>query len=1424
MPGDGKAGEHDPVNGRRNAKQCGYARPIVALTGVVLCLFGLFLTFTAEAASRVKLTSEENTWLGKNPGKLVLFFNVEFPPIEFRSEAGTFTGMGADIIAQVEKLLNVTFIKKPSDDWNAHLSALETGECAIAPTIVKTPEREEYAIFTTPYATVPVVIIATNATSEKRALGDFARRRLGVVSGYATEKYLRDQALLSHFEVVPVKNVLEGLQSVSFGQIDAFVENLAVAAYYINKEGIPNLRVAGTTDFSFAWSIGVSRKYPLLYSSIQKALDGIPQNDLERIREKWISLKPEYGVDPETLQWLKLAALFVAVLLISLAGSAFLLKRRLNQRVAELRKSEDKFRKLFQKHAAVKLLIGPEDGSIIDANEAAEMFYGWSKEQLRRMRIQDINTLPPEQVKAAMEKAKSQRRVYYEFQHRLADGSIRDVEVFSNAVEVNGKLLLHSIVLDITERKRAEEALRERERVLQSLFSATLTGVALLKDRKVQKVNAGLCRITGYSETELLGQSTRILYPDEDEFSRAGQELYKLLAQEGLGVRETQLQHKDGAIIEALLCVSPFDPEDLAAGACLTVVDITERKRVEADLRQSRAKYLSLFDQSFEGIYLHDLEGRILDVNQMASQQSGYSRSELLQMTVFNLHPSGIDTDQILRQWNQWQPGQRIILETKHQRKDGTEYPVEISTGVILQDDTLLMLAIVRDITQRKRESESLRRTQFAMDRASDSVIWVDEDGKMVYVNDAACASMGYSREELFSMKVFDIDPDFLPEYWEQHKAEMRRLGKMSFESRHRTKDGRIFPVEVRTNYFEFDGHFMACAFDRDITERKRAEAALEKRIMALIQPLDDPEGIAIEDLFNLKDLQRLQDEFAQATGVASLITHPDGTPITQPSNFSHLCAGIIRKTEVGCANCRHSDARVGNSASREGFTIQLCLGAGLWNSGASITVGGRHIANWLIGQVRDETQTEENMRAYARKIGADEAAFMEAFHKVPVMAQEQFKNVAQVLFTLASQLSASAYQNVQQARFITERKRAEEEREKLQGQLAQAQKMESVGRLAGGVAHDFNNMLGVIIGHTELALEQVEQTQPLYVSLVEIRKAAQRSTELTRQLLAFARKQTVTPKVLDLNNTVEGMLNMLQRLIGEDIELAWRPGKDIGLIKMDPSQIDQILANLCVNARDAIMNTGMVAIETDSAAFDEVYCEEHPGFVPGEYVLLAVNDDGCGMDRDTLDKLFEPFFTTKPMGKGTGLGLATVYGIVKQNDGFINVYSEPGHGTTFKIYLPRCATKDALMPKEELARPVAGGQETILLVEDEPGILKMTLKMLERQGYTVLAASTPGGAMSQAAQYKGEIHLLMSDVIMPEMNGRDLAKDLLSIYPDLKLLFMSGYTADVIAHHGVLEEGVHFIQKPFSINDLAAKVREVLDFGGNVKDRLLPE
>ncbi|HNZ10435.1 MAG TPA: ATP-binding protein [Smithellaceae bacterium] len=383
--------------------------------------------------------------------------------------------------------------------------------------------------------------------------------------------------------------------------------------------------------------------------------------------------------------------------------------------------------------------------------------------------------------------------------------------------------------------------------------------------------------------------------------------------------------------------------------------------------------------------------------------------------------------------------------------------------------------------------------------------------------------------------------------------------------------------------------------------------------------------------------------------------------------------------------------------------------------------------------------------------------------------------------------------------------------KKKLESQLLQSQKMESVGQLAGGVAHDFNNMLSVIIGNAEIALNRVQNTDPVHKHLKQIMSAGMRSADLTRQLLAFARKQTVTPKILNLNDTVESMLKMLRRLIGEDINLVWLPGKMIWPVKMDPTQIDQIMANLCVNARDAIKDGGKVNIETGTCSFDEAYCAYHAGFVPGDYVLLTVSDTGCGMDKKTMDNIFDPFFTTKEVGQGTGLGLSTVYGIVKQNNGFINVYSEPGLGTTFKIFLPRYVGDVVPIQKEDVVEPPMAGNEVILLVEDEPSILEMTSTILENLGYTVLSAVTPGEAIRLAGEHNSPIDLLLTDVVMPGMNGRDLAQNMMHFHPGIKHLFMSGYTADVIAHQDVLDEGVNFIQKPFSAKGLAEKVREVL-------------
>ena len=382
----------------------------------------------------------------------------------------------------------------------------------------------------------------------------------------------------------------------------------------------------------------------------------------------------------------------------------------------------------------------------------------------------------------------------------------------------------------------------------------------------------------------------------------------------------------------------------------------------------------------------------------------------------------------------------------------------------------------------------------------------------------------------------------------------------------------------------------------------------------------------------------------------------------------------------------------------------------------------------------------------------------------------------------------------------------------KIEAQLQQAQKLESVGRLAGGVAHDYNNALSVIIGFAELALDDAAPGSRMQANLDEILKAAHNATDITRQLLAFARKQDIAPKIIDLNASVENMLKMLRRLIGEDIDLHWVPGNDLWSIMMDPSQINQILANLCVNSRDAIKGVGKITIETRNTHFDESRCAAYAGSMPGDFVHLAVSDDGCGMEKEIIKSIFEPFFTTKNVDKGTGLGLSTVYGIVKQNHGFINAYSEPGHGTTISIYLPRHEGEPAQIRRETPTEMPTGQKETILLVEDDLPFLKLTRKILDGLGYTLLTANTPTEALKLAEEYDGRIQLLVTDVIMPEMDGRALAQRMTNIYPQIKHMFMSGYTADVIMQRGMLDKSVSLLHKPFSKKDLAAAVRMALD------------
>ncbi|MHC1728167.1 MAG: PAS domain S-box protein [Syntrophobacteraceae bacterium] len=650
------------------------------------------------------------------------------------------------------------------------------------------------------------------------------------------------------------------------------------------------------------------------------------------------------------------------------------------------------------------------------------------------------------------------------------------------------------------------------------------------------------------------------------------------------------------------------------------------------------------------------------------------------------------------------------------------------------------LCGIARDITERKLTEQALveneEKYRKLLEDASDAIFHADvETGMLLDGNQKATALTGWSTDELKRMHQRELHP---PEkcgiYSAAFREHLASPGKR-IEAVVLHRDGRHIPVEVSASTFTMNGRLVIQGIFRDVTERKRAEEALQE---------------------SEQHFRTLAD-----SGQAMIWT----------SGEDMLCNYFNRPW-----------------LNFTGRSIEQELGEG-WAEG----VHPEDLADCIKTYSGAFDRRENFSMVYRLRRNDGE------YRWIVDDGTPRYDRHGTFLGYIGHCLD------------ITDQRREVEERQSLQAQLFQAQKIEAIGRLAGGVAHDFNNMLGVIIGRAELAMAQIGTSHASFANLTEIRKAAERSTDLTRQLLAFARRQTISPKVLDLNETVEGMLRMLRRLIGENIDLAWLPAENLCPVKMDASQIDQILANLAVNARDATEDVGTMTIETANVVFDQTYCLTHEEVTPGEYVLLGVSDTGSGMDKRTLESIFEPFFTTKEVGKGTGLGLATIYGIVKQNNGFINVYSEPGHGTTFKIYIPRAeeqVTEGFSMPLRRDLR----GKETVLLVEDEGSILSLGKTILQRHGYEILATKSPTEAVEIAKNHPQPIHLLITDVVMPEMNGKDLKDKVSELKPDLKSIFMSGYTANVIAHHGVLDEDIDFLQKPFSVQALLEKVRDVLD------------
>ncbi|HEX3853201.1 MAG TPA: PAS domain S-box protein [Polyangiaceae bacterium] len=1109
------------------------------------------------------------------------------------------------------------------------------------------------------------------------------------------------------------------------------------------------------------------------------------------------------------LRWLIL--LLSATLALFLGSFAALLRQSAEREQAQraLAASEARYRTIFQT-AMDGFSLVDNQSRLLEVNDAFCAMVGYSAEELRTMRVSDLES---QEADAGFEQhlghARQQSDDRFSTRLRRKDGAALDVEVSTQYRPIDsGRFVI--IMRDVSELKQAQAARLESDEILRSAFAATPAAIWVSSGVEIGRciaVNEAFEKNTGYAQDEVLGKTAAEvnLYEDPEARSR-----YLALLRDAGGFRDFALRfrRKDGELRDGLLN-GQVSQESGKNYTVAVLTDVTDAKRAERELKQLlrfetlmanlASSFLNARDDDLDRL-LHDALRRMCDC-------FGLDRASIWQ-------PEDGNPDRVVRThlfaFDEPPPAGDKPAPVLREFPWLLEQLVTTDKTVIVPDVNALP-----DMAKNEREQLTARGVTNTV-----SIPWCSSPGKLdCAINFSSKRSRQLDPTEISQLETLSqMILVALSRAREQRekaagRERMRALTEMLDEA-----PAGVMVSDQRGNFYYANKHALAM-------HGYRAEELAGVTIADLVVPEAQDEAVLRRKTiletgacaFNI--WHQRKDESRVHIAAHVRISTWQGRPA-----FLSVLTDLSEREQAADA-LRQSEERyrlLAENISDVIWVLNLESDRFEYVSPSVLRLRG-YTAEEATGQPLDSALTPESVTHARRRIAQlleAESAGREA--EAPegdegVVFYQIHKNGSHVPTDVRARILRDPASGkpllLGVARDITERMKAEKERQDLQQQLYQSQKMEAVGGLAGGVAHDFNNLLSVITSYTDFVLDKLPEDDRRHADLLEVQKASERAIGLVRQLLAFSRKQILEPRVIDLNRVVSDVEKMLRRLLGEDIELEVKLARDLGTVLADAGQVEQVIMNLVVNARDAMPKGGRLTIETANVEVDESGAPSPARVKPGRYVSFAIADSGSGMDEATLARAFEPFFTTKRIGKGTGLGLSTVYGIIKQSDGEVQVKSQPGIGTTFSVYLPR---KDAPLAEPPLkARSVAkSGNETVLIVEDEDGIRALTARILRNAGYTVLAAENGGEALALVEKHTGKVDLLLTDVVMPQMSGRQIAERLASIQPGLKVLYMSGYTDEIIDHHGVLDAGMRLIGKPFVAADMTRKVRAVLDEG----------